>query len=267
VAGVARSGAEPGGGEKKPVIALLPAGLTMLLAAALGVAGFSGGWIVTAAACLCVLALAAGWSDLLALPDRAGSAVLVGGLGAAGSVAGMLSVSRSTGTSRPLAVFAGVIAAALLTSFAHELARRNRKAVVESITGTVSGQVIAVLAAGWVLLSYTVAGSGGIVVAAAAVAVSRLASAVPLPVPEQVSPWIGVLFGLVAAVVASFFVTGVELVTAIITGVAVSGVGVAIDRTFGPVRGRPRLSMLARAAAPVAAAGTVAYAVVRLGVG
>jgi iron complex transport system permease protein len=249
------------------VIALVPAGLTTLLAAALAVAGFSGGWIVTAAACLCVLALAVGWSDLLHLPDRAGSALLVGGLGAAGVVAGMLAVSRSTGPSRPLAVFTGVIAAALLSSFAHELVRRDRKNVVESVTGTVTGQVIGVLAAGWVLLSYTAPGPGGIVVAATAVSVSRLVAALPLPGPAELTPWIGVAFGLIGAVVASFFVTGVVVVTAIVIGAAVAGVGVAIDRTFGPVRGRIQLSMLARAAAPVAAAGTVAYAVVRLGVG
>jgi hypothetical protein len=57
-------------------------------------------------------------------------------------------------------------------------------------------------------------------------------------------------------------------VNAVVVGLAVSGVGIAMDQLLGPVQTRSvHLSVLARAAAPVAAAGTVAYAVIRIGIG
>jgi hypothetical protein len=166
-------------------------------------------------------------------------------------------------------VFAAVIAAAVLSSFAHELLRRDgRVDVVESVTGTLTGQVIAVLASGWVLLANTRPGSSAIVVAAAAVVAARLVAGLPLPLATPVLSWVGVAAGLIGGLGASFFVTGVPPLNAAIVGVSVSGVGIAIDLLFEPMTGRRvDLSVLARAAAPVAAAGTIAYAVVRMGIG
>jgi hypothetical protein len=251
------------------VIALLPSGLAALVAVVLAVAGFAGGWIVTAAAGLCVLGLAIGWGDLLRLPHRSGTAVLVGVLGVGALVIGTLASEADTTLPRPLAIFAAVIAIAVLTSFAHELLRRDgRPDVVESVTGTLTGQVIAVLAAGWVLLAYTRPGSSAIVVAAAAVALARLVSGLPIPLPAEVMPWMGLGAGIAAGVTASFFVPGVPPLNAVVVGLTVSGVGIAMDQLFGPVPSRHvDLSVLARAAAPVAAAGTVAYAVIRMGIG
>jgi hypothetical protein len=225
--------------------------------------------MVTAAAALCVLGLAIGWGELLRLPHKPGSAILVGGLGVAALVIGTMASAAETDLPPPLAVYAAVIALAVLAAFAHELLRRDgRRDVVESVTGTVTGQVIAVLASGWVLLAYTRPGSSAILVAAAAVAVARLMAGLPLPLPAEVLPWIGVSAGTAAGLVASFFVPGVPPINAIVVGLAVSGVGIAVDQMFGPMLDpRVDLSVFARAAAPVAAAGTVAYAVVRIGLG
>jgi hypothetical protein len=250
------------------VIVLLPAGLAALGAAAIAIAGLAGGWMIVAACGLSVLALGIGWGDLLRLPHRSGTAVLVGGLGGASLVAGKLAVDPVSGLSRPLGVFAAVIAAGVLTSFAHELLRRDgRPDVVESVTGTFSGQVVAVLASGWVLLAQTTEGSSAIIVATAALAAARLGSALPLPLSDRLRSWLGVGYGLVAALLASMFVSAVRPLTAVAVGVAVSAVGVAIDRLFPVSESRLDLSVLARASAPVAAAGTVAYAVLRIGVG
>jgi hypothetical protein len=251
------------------VIALLPSGLAALSAVVLAVAGYAGGWIVAAAAGLCVLGLAIGWGELLRLPHKSGTATLVGGLGLAALVVGTLASEADSPLPQPLAMFAAVIAIAVLTSFAHELLRRDgRPDVVESVTGTLTGQVIAVLASGWVLLAYTRPGSSAIVVAAAAVAFSRLTSGLPIPGAPEVMPWVSVGLGAAAALAASFFVTGVPPLNAVVVGLAVSGVGIAFDQLFGPLSNRrPDLSVLARAAAPVAAAGTVAYAVIRIGIG
>jgi hypothetical protein len=251
------------------VIALLPHGLAALSAVVLAVAGFAGGWLVAAAAGLCVLGLAVGWGDLLRLPHKPGTAVLVGALGAAALVIGTLASTTQDRLPQPLSVFAAVIAIAVLTAFAHELVRQDgRRNLVESLTGTVTGQVIAVLASGWVLLAYTRPGSSALVVTAAAVAGGRLASGLPLPLPFGAMAWVGVVVGVLAAFGASFFVSGVPPLNAAVVGLTVSGVAVAIDQLFGPAPDQLQdLSMLARAAAPVAAAGTVAFAVIRIGIG
>jgi hypothetical protein len=250
------------------VTVLLSAGLTAGLAVVLAVAGMAGGWIVTAAAGLGVLALAIGWGDLLRLPHRSGTAVLIGAIGIGSLVAGTYAFAPDSGVDEPLGVFVAVLAAAVLCSFAHELLRQDgRHDLVESVTGTLSGQVVAVLGSGWVLLVHTDAGWLAVLVAAAAIAAARLGAALPIPVPEQFRPWIGVGFGLLGALGASFAGSGVRPVTAVVAGVAVGGVGVAIDRLFPWRESVLDLAMVARAAAPVAAAGTVAYAVLRIGVG
>jgi hypothetical protein len=253
----------------RAVTALLPHGLAALSAVVLAVAGFAGGWMVAAAAGLCVLGLAVGWGDLLRLPHKPGTTTLVGALGVAGLVIGTLASDAETRLPEPMAVYAAVIAIAVLTSFAHELLRRDGRAnLVESLTGTISGQVIAVLASGWVLLAYTRPGSSAIVVAAAAVAGARLTSGLPLPLPRGAMSWAGVVVGVLAAVGASFAVSGVPPLNAVVVGLTVAGVGVAIDQLFGPAPERlVDFSVLARAAAPVAAAGTVAFAVIRIGIG
>ncbi|MBT0767650.1 hypothetical protein KIH74_01855 [Kineosporia sp. J2-2] len=246
----------------------LPAGLALVATAVLAVAGYAGGWMIAAAAGLCVLALAVGWSDLLQLPDRAGTAVLVLLLGAGGLVAGAVAVSPQVDLEQPLSVFSGVMAMAVLSTFAHELVRRDgRHDLVESVTGTLSGQFVAVLAAGWVLVGNTSAGSSAVVIAAVGTAAARLA--LTLPLAPSVLTWVAIGTGLVSAVVASFVVGGITPVTAAAVGVSVSGVGIAVDRLVdaeGLMTGLA-LATLARAAAPVAAAGTAAYAIFRIGIG
>ena len=250
------------------VLVLLPAVLAAGIAVVLAVAGVAGGWIVTAAAGLAVLAFGVGWGDLLGLPDRRGTAVLVCGLGVGSLVAGTVAVAPGSNVDQPLSVFVAVLAAAVLSAFAHELLRQDgRHDLVESVTGTLSGQIVAVLASGWVLLVQTDQGSSAIIVAAAAVGVCQVGSALPIPFLDRIRVWVGVGFGVVGAVAASMLVTGVQTTTAVVVGAAVSGVGFAIDRLFPSDQIRFDLAVLARAAAPVAAAGTVAYAVFQIGVG
>ncbi|GAA3603861.1 hypothetical protein GCM10022223_19410 [Kineosporia mesophila] len=249
------------------VTAPLPAGLAIVAAAVLAVAGYAGGWMIAAAAGLTVLALAIGWSDLLRLPHRPGTSALVLVLGVSGLVAGTVAVSPRIDVDQPLSVFSGVMAGAVLSSFGHEIVRQDgRHDLVESVTGTLAGQFVAVLAAGWIL----VADSGGaqaVVVAAAGAAAARVALALPLS--PSVLTWAGLGTGPAASVIASFVVGGVPVLTAAAVGVAVSGVGIAIDRLVDADGLMTRLqpATLARAAAPIAAAGTAAYAVFRLGIG
>lgn len=256
--------AGPGGS----VAGAIAAGLSVAGAGLIAVAGYTSGWILAAAVALSVLGLAAGWGPLLHLPHPAGTSVVVAVTGIAGLVVAALVRDQS----RPLEAFAAVVALAVLAAFGHELARRDgRPDVVESITGTLAGQVMAILAAGWLLLSQpwqgTVTQTEGrhaVLVAAVVVAAARLASALPWGL--AVTGWVGFALGVGAAGVTSVLVDGVGAGRAITTGVTVAGVAAAIDRLLGAeLEGdRRSVALLAASAAPVAAAGTVAYAAARI---
>jgi hypothetical protein len=246
--------------QDSPVIALVPAGLSIALAAAIGLAGYSGGWVLALAAALVVLCLAAGWGALLDLPAPTGSGALV-------ALSGLVSVGaalRVADTPQPLSAFAGVLAGCVLAAFAHELLRRDGRAdLVKSVTGTLAGQVLALLAGGWVLLPATSAGRDAVLVAACGVAAARLAGA--LPWPRRVTAWAGFAAGVAGALTASAVVSRVSPGAAAAIGLSVAGSVAALDRLFAEESAGPRtLAMLAAAAAPVAAAGTVGYAAVRL---
>jgi hypothetical protein len=242
------------------VIAAVCAGLAAAVAGLIAVAGYSGGWVIGAVAALVVLGLAVGWSPLMRLPHPIGTAVLIGGSGVAGIAVALGQAEQA----RPLAPFAILVSVAALAAFGHELLRRDgRSGVVESITGTLSGQLVAVLAAGWVLVAGLDDGTALLAVTAAAVAGSRID--IVLPLPPRFSGWVGVGLGVLAALLASLLVDGVRPLTAAALGAGVGTVAVAFDRLLGPADRRlPPLAVLALSAAPVAAAGTVAYAAIRV---
>jgi hypothetical protein len=152
----------------------------------------------------------------------------------------------------------------VLAAFGHELARRDgRTDLVESVTGTVTCQVCVLLAAGWVLLPQTSLGQAAILVAAVAVGVARAVTALPLKSP--VAAWAPFVAGTVGAVIAAQFTEPVRLLPAVASGLAVSGAVAGLDRLLRQAPGaRTAIGLLAAAAAPVSAVGTVAYAVSRL---
>jgi hypothetical protein len=218
--------------------------------------------------------------------------VLIMATGGAAAVVAVRTAPTPTNPARPLSAFAAVVAIALLTSFLHELLRRDgRLDVVESVTGTLTGQVIAVLSAGWVLLALVPEGPQSVVVGTAALAVSRVVRA--LPVPEMITIWAAIAAGGLTGLAVAISLNTSTPVKGLIAGASVAGVGVAIDHLLdarahqyvhaGGVGGSPddvghdgyegheyvprRLAVLAAAAAPVAAAGTVAYAVLQFSPG
>jgi hypothetical protein len=242
------------------VTAVIAAGISVAGAALIALAGYANGAVLAAAVALSVIALASGWAALIDLPHPTGSAVLVGGTGLA--ALGVAMAVRDAIS--PLASFTGVIAGAVLAAFGHELMRRDgRIDVVESITGTLSGQVIAVLAAGWVLLPSTPAGVEGVLVAAAGVGAARVATALPWRL--LVTAWVGFAFGVVGSTAAALVVETIPLGTAATIGVTVAAAVAALDRLLSADLVDQRSpGLLAAGAAPVCAAGTVAYAAVRL---
>lgn len=239
---------------------ILAALASVALAGLVALAGYSGGNVLVAAVALAVLVVAIGWGVLLELPDVRGTSVVVALTGWSGLV-----VATATRTqARPLAGFVVVIAFSVLAAFAHELLRRDgRVQLVESVTGTLAGQVVAVLGAGWVLLPGTALGVDGVAVAAGTVGAVRLASGVRRP--AGIGAWAPLVAGAVVGTAIAVPLEGGTLQAAVVSAVTVAAVVAGVDRMLAtqPNAGTP-IGLLAGAAAPVTAAGTVAYAVARL---
>lgn len=240
--------------------AVLGALASVALAGLVAVSAFSGPTVLAAAVALVVLVTALGWAALFDLPGRLGSGTVVALAGWAGVLLALVVQQRV----RPLAAFTGLLAAAVLAAFVHELLRRApREALVESLTGTFAGEVVVVLGAAWVLVPHTTVGVAGVLVGAVAVAAARLATA--LPWSGSVTAWIGVAVGTAAATITAQLSTQVQLGPGALIGLSVAGVVAGLDRLLAlPAVGRGSAALVASSAAPVAAAGVVAYAVARL---
>jgi hypothetical protein len=242
------------------VTAVLGALVSVALAGLVAVSAYAGVTVLAAAIALVILVTALGWAALFDLPGRWGSGVVVAVAGWAGVVLALAVQQRV----RPLAAFAGLLAVAVLGAFVHELLRRApREALVESLTGTFAGEVVVVLGAAWVLVPRTGVGGAGVLAGAVAVGAARLATA--LPWPGSVTGWIGVGAGTVGAMIAANLAAPVHLGPGALIGVAVGAVVAGLDRLLSlPAVGRGAAALVASSAAPVAAAGVVAYAVARL---
>jgi hypothetical protein len=247
------------------VTAVLVAVASVALAALLTLAGYAGSSVLVAAAALIVVVSAMGWGPLLRLPDPRGTFLVIASTGWAAIGVAWWSVTQA----RPLATFAVVLAFAVLAAFAHELLRRDgRPQLVESVTGTLSGQVVAALASGWVLLPGAAPGLGGLIVATVTVGAACLVAGLPLA--PRVAGWGSLVVGAVAGVVAAFVFAGTTVQACVAAAVSVVAVVAALDRLLrAQVRtAKPgSMGLLAVAAAPVSSVGMVAYAVIRLLVG
>jgi hypothetical protein len=242
------------------VNAVLGALASVALAALVALTAYSGSAVLAAAVALVVLCVALGWPALFGLPGQRGSAAAIAVAGWAGIALAIAVEDRV----RPLAWFAGLLAFAVLLAFGREIARPvPRDGLVESLTGTLAGEVVAVLAAGWLLVPRTALGNGGVLIAAVAVAAARLPSA--LPWSSAVTGWVGLVAGTVAALVAGRLAVPSQFGAGVLIGVAVSAVVAGLDRLLtGAPDTRGATGLVAAAAAPVAASGVVAYAVARL---
>jgi hypothetical protein len=242
------------------VTAVLGPVASVALAALIAVAAYVASVPLLAAAVgLGVLALALGWSSLMELPSRRGTTLAVLGIG---WVAAAMAV-RAMDMTRPLAPFAALLAVAVLVAFAHELIRRHgRPHLVESLTGTLSGEAVALLGGGWVLLPSTRLRLAAVVAVAAAAAGARLTAA--FPVPARWSGWAAAGVGTVVGTVAGVVTDPSRVVPVVVVSVVVAGVVSGLDRLFLGMTGvRSVPALLSSSAAPVLAVGTVAYAVAR----
>lgn len=236
--------------------------VTAALAAAAALAGYLHPVALLAVTAVLALAVAAGWPELAGLPFRPGSAVVVGltGLGALFAV-------RLVGTGESLAGLAVVLASGLLLAFVNELLRRDgRVRMVESVSGTVAGAVLALCTAGWIATDSQAGGERVVVSGALALAVGAAVSAFELP--RWVSAVATTLAAAGAGAVAGLALPGITPLVGAILGLAVGVLVAALDALLDSLVELKRvLPAMAAAALPVAVSGAVVHIVGRVLVG
>lgn len=241
---------------------------TAALAAIVAVAAFAptatalsgaGEWPIVLTVAVVVLAIAIGWPTLLRLPDRVGSATVIAivALGAVVAVAG----THGHPHLRNLPI---VVALGVLLAFVNELARRDgRPRMVDSVTGTVAGMVIAVAAAGWIAAGRGAGGVALVVAGAVGLAVASAIAAVPL------GGWSGALATTVAGLAGSGAVAAVMPTLGVVPGILLgTAIGMLVAALHALFVALPTLRSWwaagAAVALPVAVSGFLVYVVGRV---
>jgi len=233
---------------------------TAVLSAGVAAAAYAGTLYLTAVAAVLVLLLAVGWVSLLRLPARGGPTLVIALTGLGG-----VAVAWATPDEPVLRYLPLVIAMGLVLAFLSEMLRRGgRTRLVESVSGTVTGVVVAVACAGWVAAGRSEAGAALVVTSAVGLAVASAVSALPIA-----ARWAGSLVGVALAGAAgagtAFAVPTIEPVTGLVAG-AVGGLVVASLRLLfeqQPALSRRRAG-IAALAVPVAVAGMMVFVVGRV---
>lgn len=212
---------------------------------------------------LLAVAVASGWPTLLALPGRRGATVVM----ILGGVGGVLAVAYSRGEPF-LRALPLVFAFAILLAFVHELMRQGpRGQVVESVSGVVSGVIVAASAAAWIAAQRTAGGIGLVVAGAVALAVASAVSA------TRLRGWLRSVATMVAAAGAAATIAyiappEVRPLAGTVLGLAVGVVITSLDALFHRLPAlEGRLARLAAVALPVSLSGVFVYIVGRVLVG
>jgi hypothetical protein len=220
---------------------------------------------VIGAAIVLALLLAVGWPVLLRLPNPLGSSVVIalGGVGAVLTVA----ATRGGDVLRQLPV---VVALAILLAFVNELARQDgRRRLVDSVSGTVTGVLVATASAGWVASERMVDGTYLVIAGAASLAFAAFASfAAGISALSHrewavatVTTGTGVLSGAAVAAV----VPGTSPLVGAFLGLGTGMMIAALDALFHRLPAlRSRLASMAAVVLPVAVAGILVYVVGRV---
>ena len=231
--------------------------VTAALAAAAALAGYLHPVALLAVSAALVVVVAVGWPELAGLPFRPGSAVVVGltGVGAVFAV-------RYTGTG--LSGLAVVLACALMVAFVNELLRRDgRTRMVESVSGTTAGGVLALCTACWVATDALAGGEAVVVTGALALAVGSAVAAFELP--RWASALLTALAATAAGSAAAWALPTISLQAGALLGLAVGVLVAALDALFDSIVELKRvLPSLSAAALPVAVSGAVVYIVGRV---
>lgn len=231
--------------------ARVPFALALALGGGVAGAAYAGPVALLAVVVLAQAALVAGWHLSRHVPDAApGRGGLFLSLAAGVSVAVLLVVRDGAPALLPAT---GVLGAAVVALFVHQLLRRDRSHVIVSLGATSTLMVIATLPAVYLPAADGEGAAAVVAVAALAAAAARSADV------AMMTAWVWWVFGLLAAAVVG--VTGAALTTVsagegILVTLA-SGVASHLASLLSHSVNRPA-SLLA-AALPISVAGPVAY--------
>ena len=160
-----------------------------------------------------------------------------------------------------------VFAAAILLAFVNELLRRDgRTRLVESVSGTVAGTLVAVAVAGWVAIGRTPGGEPIVVVGALALAVGSAVVALHL------RPWVGALVTAGAAAAAGalggLLLPAIDPLAGALLGLSVGVLVATLHALFDQLPSlERRWPSLAAVTLPVTVTGILVYVVGRVLVG
>lgn len=241
--------------------------LTAVLAALVAVGGYLatltfGELPLAAIVGTLAVVFAVGWPMLTDLPSRPGSGAVVA-LGGAGAVA-VVHLTVGEPFLRALPV---VFGASILLTFINELLRTDGRAhLVESVSGTVAGTLIAACSAGWVATQRAPGGAELVITGALALAVGSAVCAL------RVRGWVGVGITTGAAVLAGglggALLPGLDPVAGALLGVAVGVLVASIHELFDRLPALARVpASLAATVLPVPVTGVLVYVVGRVLVG
>lgn len=228
--------------------------LTAVLGAVVAVAGFLDVLPLAAVAAVLVLALAAGWPTLAGLPftPGAGAVVALGGIGSVVAV-------TFTPQQPYLQHLALVFAASVVLAFVNELLRRGgRVRMVESVSGTVTGTVLAVSVSGWIATARLDGGAELVVAGAVALAIGS--AAVALRGRTPLVYLVTVLAATAGGTLVGWLLPAVLLVAGAVLGLGVGVLVVAMHALFDRLPALDRwLPSVAVAVLPVTVSGLLVY--------
>lgn len=202
------------------------------------------------------------WPDLLELPSAPGTRLVVAGTGVLGALFSLV-VAERTGA---VAAVIMVCAIGVFASFVHQMVRRERTRLTDSLTGTVAGVMLTGLGSCWVLAQSDAVGTGrtGLVAAIAlGLAVTLLAGAAPMPSLPRLL--LAALLGTAVITLLAGVLAGVGPVPAAVTGL-VTTVGASGSHLLlgSSLMARKPSASLAVAGAPVATVGVMTLLAVNL---
>lgn len=238
-----------------PERAPLAAALALLLCV-VSLTGAASPALVAGSVALLALLIGLGWPELLELPSPTGTRVVVAGTGILGALVTVLAPDRFS----PVSGVVMLCAAGVFASFVHQMVRKERRQLTESLTGTVAGVFLAGLAACWVIAmsGAVAAGTTGMITALTAGLVGALLlNATPLkPRARFVSAVVvGTAVTTLLAVALVPLAPWVAAAAGLVTAVGASCAHLLVGSSLVA---REPVASLAVASVPVATAGVVA---------
>lgn len=230
------------------------------IAAVIAVAAFYGPWSLGTAVVALIISVSWGWPTLVKIPNRRSASLVIAVVGLSSVAIVALTPDEPILQWIPLLLSGGV-----LLAFARELTRGDgRPQLVESVTGVITGMVVAVCAVGWLAIDRSQPTYAIEIVGAITLAVCAALSGLPL------RGWTGagVTIGgaLVAGLAGGFLMPDMQPLMGLMIGLLIGLVAASVRHLFAHLRTAGTGAALAASIAlPATAAGLAVYIIGMLG--